>query len=89
MASTYPEIKPIKLKEFETKQSSYNHCAQLPTRSIIAAPSGAGKTVLITNLILDIYRGCFSRIYIFSPSTSVDYSWKPVKDYIKDVLKVK
>ena len=38
-------------------------------------------------MILDIYRDCFSRIYIFSPSINVDYqTWEPVKKYIeKDI----
>jgi type IV secretory pathway VirB4 component len=40
---------------------------------ILLAPSGSGKTVLLSNLILNIYRGCFERIYIFSPSIDLDY----------------
>ena len=39
-------------------------------------------------MILDIYRGSFSRIYIFSPSIDVDSTWVPVKKYIKDEMKV-
>ena len=39
-------------------------------------------------MILDIYRGCFSRIYIFSPSIHVDYTWLPVKEYISKKMKV-
>ena len=34
-------------------------------------------------MILDIYRGSFDQIYIFSPSVYVDDTiWKPVRDYI-------
>jgi hypothetical protein len=40
-------------------------------------------------MILDIYRDCFSRIYIFSPSIDVDASWVPVKHYIEHDMKVK
>jgi hypothetical protein len=54
---------------------------------MILAPSGGGKTVLLQNMILDIYRGCFSRIYIFSPSIDVDMTWNPVKDYLANELK--
>ena len=79
-----PEIKPIKVTEYETKQSKYGVAGKLPIRSIVLGPSGSGKTVLLTNLILDVYKGCFSRIYIFSPSIDVDATWRPVKDYIKD-----
>lgn len=85
---TTPNIKPIKVKEYESKQSKYNHCAKLPMRACILGPSGSGKTILLQNMILDIYRGCFERIYIFSPSINVDQTWAPVKKYIKDELKV-
>ena len=83
-----PQVKPIKLKEFETKQSKYPMVGKLPTRAILCGPSGAGKGVLLSNMILDIYRDCFSRIYIFSPSINVDYTWKPVKEYIEKGMKV-
>ena len=61
-----PKIEPIKVTEYETKQSKYSHCGRLPIRSIVLGPSGSGKTVLLTNLILDVYKGCFSRIYILA-----------------------
>ena len=51
---------------------------------MLVAPPGASKTVLITNMILDIYKGCFSRTYIWTPSIYVDNAWEPVKYYIKD-----
>ena len=54
---------------------------------MLVGPSGSGKTVLLTNLTLDIYKGCFSRIYIWSPSIEVDNAWNPVKDYIRDHIK--
>jgi hypothetical protein len=38
-------------------------------------------------MILDIYRNCFERIYIFSPSIDIDHTWKPVKDYIQKEIK--
>ena len=38
-------------------------------------------------MTLDIYRNCFSRVYIFSPSINVDATWVPVKDYLKKTLK--
>ena len=81
-------ITPIQLKEYNCKQSNYNDVVpKLPMRSMLVAPSGAGKTVLLTNMILDIYRDCFSRVYIWSPSINVDSTWKPVKDYIRDHIK--
>ena len=77
-----PKIQPIRTQEFESKQSRYAHSAKLPTRSLVLAPSGGGKTALLQNMILDIYRDCFSRIYIFSPSIDVDMTWEPVKEYL-------
>ena len=83
-----PKITPVQLKEYNGKQSKYSDVApKLPMRSMLVAPSGAGKTVLLINMILDIYRDCFSRIYVWSPSINVDSTWKPVKDYIRDHIK--
>ena len=74
-----PKIEPIKVLEFQVKQSKYEMVGKLLTRAIICAPSGGGKTVLLSNLILDVYRGCFSRVYIFSPSIDIDYTWARMK----------
>ena len=63
--ASHPIIKPIKTKEFKSKQSQYEHCAKLPMRALVLGPSGSGKTVLLQNMILDIYRDCFCRIYIY------------------------
>ena len=82
MSNEVPDIKPIKLREYETKQSKYVMVPQVPFRSIVLGPSGSGKTILLQNMILDIYKDCFSRIYIFSPSIEVDSTWLPVKQYI-------
>ena len=78
MSDNIPQIKPIKVTEYETKQSKYEMVPNLPVRSIILGPSGSGKTILLQNMVLDIYRDCFSRIYIFSPSINVDSTWIPV-----------
>ena len=41
-------------------------------------------------MILDIYKGLFQRIYIFSPSIDVDFqTWQPVKTRIEKDLKIK
>ena len=82
-----PVIAPIKHKEYECRQSKYDHVPKLAMRSMILSPSGGGKTVLLQNMILDIYRGCFNRIYIFSPSIDIDHTWQPVKDYIAKEIK--
>ena len=35
----------------------------------------------VYNLIENIYRDCFERVYIISPSISVDDSWKSTKTF--------
>jgi hypothetical protein len=82
-------IKPIKLQEYTCKQSKHDIVPKLPLRGILLAPSGSGKTVLLSNLILNVYRDCFERIYIFSTSVAVDMTWLAVKDYQEKIMKVK
>ena len=89
MTDKAPVIKPIKIKEFEFKQSKYKQCGALPVRSILLGPSGSGKGVLLQNMILDIYKKCFERIYIFSPSINVDHTWLPVKKHISETINKK
>ena len=80
------KVEPIQVKEYEVKQSKYKQCGKLPIRSVILGPSGSGKTILLQNLILKVYRGCFERIYVFSPSIMVDATWEPVKQYIEEEM---
>ena len=85
-----PIIKPIKTKEYEVLESKYKQVGKLPFRTIVLGSSNSGKTSLLQNMIIDIYKGLFERIFIFSPSIEVDYqTWKPVKDYIENDLKLK
>ena len=84
------EIKPAaNQKQFQVKQSKYKLlCENLPTRALLCAPSGSGKTVLLQQMIMNLYDRCFSRIFIFSPSVNHDSVWEPVKDYIENTLDV-
>ena len=84
-----PIIKPINITEYEFKQPKYEHVLKLPFRSIIVASSTGGKTVLVQNLILNVYRNSFAaRIFIFSPSVHNDPTFTEVKKYIRDELHV-
>ena len=56
------QIEPIKLKEFEVKQSKFGVAPKIPFRSVILGPSGSGKKILLQNMILNIYQNCFSII---------------------------
>ena len=82
-----PIIKPINITEYEFKQPQYEHVPKLPFKSIIVASLTGGKTVLVQNLILNVYRNSFARIFIFSPSVHNDPTFT-VKKYIRDELHV-
>ena len=83
-----PIIKPINITDYDFKQSKYEHVPKLPFRSIVVASSTGGETVLIQDLILNVYRDCFARIFICSPSVHNDPTFVEVKKYQKDNMKV-
>ena len=62
-----PNSKPIQLKEHTCTQGHYGDIVpKLPmgSGSMLVGPSGSGKTVLLTSMVLDIYKGCF-REFVF------------------------
>ena len=79
----------ISVKSFTCKQSKHSTVPDLPLRGAILAPSGSGKAVILANLIMKIYRGCFERTYIFSPRVNVDQTWEAVEKYQADLMKVR
>ena len=86
--SDIPVVTPYKTKEYTFTQSNYDIAPRIPFSMVITGQSGSGKTVLLSNLILNIHRGCFSRIFIWSSSIDLDPVWTPVKDYVEKRLKV-
>ena len=84
-----PDVKPLQgIPKHSTLQSPTEILPRLPARLIVAGPSGAGKGNLICSLLLDsvFFRGCFSKIYYFSPSSTVDPALIPLKKYCEEVL---
>ena len=86
-------VTPAKTDHYSFAQSRHEQLPEIPFRAIIAAPSGAGKTVLLQSMILDLYKtkggkSPFERIYIWSPSVHVDPAWRPVKEMIREKLGV-
>lgn len=77
-----PNIVPIAVKQYEVKQSKYEQVPRLPCRSIFLGASASGKRILVQNLILDIHRDCFERVYVFSPGIFVDHTNKAITDYL-------
>ena len=60
-----PSLKPIELKEHTCKQGNYGDIVpKLPMRSMLVGPSGSGKTVLLTSMILGIYKLFFTNLYL-------------------------
>ena len=57
---------------WECKQSRHGHLPKLPARGIFLAPSQQFKTTAMVDLILRHYRGCYERIFVFSPSVDID-----------------
>ena len=83
------EVKPSKgIPQYHVSQSRSDILPKLPARVIVASPSGGGKTVLITQLLLDpnFYRGKFEKIYYFSASATVDSNLLPLKAYCEEHL---
>jgi hypothetical protein len=83
------KITSISVKTFTCEQSKHGGVPNLPLGGVILAPSGSGKTALLANLSLKVYRGCFERIYVFSPSVNVDQTWEAVHKYQAVVMKVR
>ena len=89
MKNNVPTIEPINVRQFEFKQSKHEMADKLPFRSIVVSASQGGKGILIQNLVLKIYHGCFERIYIVSPTAHIDEAYREVIKYIeKKELKV-
>ena len=88
MPNTLTEINAIKTKDYEIKKSKLEIADQPAFRSIVLAPSNSGKTTLLCHLILHVYKICFSRICIFSPSINSDDAWLPVKKYVRNEFNI-
>ena len=72
--------------EYSFDQSHHEHVPSLPTRMLIVAPSGAGKTVLLASLVQDIFvtkggKSVFSRIFVRSPTVNLDSTRRSVKNF--------
>ena len=74
--------------EYTCKQPKDSVVPRLPMTGVLLGPSKSGKSTALVSMILEQYRGCFERIYIASASINVDDSWKPVKKYIEETMKV-
>ena len=53
-------------------------------RWIAAGPIDSGKGWVFVNIILKLFRHCFSRAYIFSPTAVLDKTWDPVRKHLQE-----
>jgi hypothetical protein len=67
---------PLRLSTAAGK-SKHEHVPKVPLRMIVLAPNGPGTPVLLSNLTLNIDRGCFECIVVFNPSIDIDKTWEP------------
>ena len=79
------DIQPPKVPTFPhcSPKTENPAIAPLPTSALALAPTGTGKSVLLSSLLThkDLYRNCFSRIYIFSANMFADRVWDDVKSF--------
>ena len=81
-------IKQHPTPQWDTLQGEHEHLPPVPLRGLLLGPSGSGKTLALVDMLIRLYKGCWARIYVFSPSVDVDSAWLPVKKYVEEVLKV-
>ena len=65
MMDAVPNIKPIKTKQYDVPESRYKQAGKLPFRSIALGPSSSGKSILVQNMIIDIYIFFYLNEYIY------------------------
>ena len=85
------EVGPVKQKvsEIRFKQSKSDILPKLPMRAMFLGNSGNGKTSLIVNLITDerFYGNkAFSKVLWFSPTSLLDDTLTPVREYVEKNL---
>lgn len=54
----------------------------LPSSWIFSGPTCSGKSQAWLSLILRVYKGCWDRVYVFSPSIYVDDSYVELRKYL-------
>ena len=87
MPTDVPQFNPGKTPKWTVKQSRFKHCNTfLPVRSLVCGPSGSGKGVFLTSSMLDMWRGCFQKIYVMSPTAFIDSQWSELRKYMADHL---
>ena len=84
------QIKVHPHDQWTTRGSPFGEAVLAPTpcRYLIVGPSGSGKSVLLVDFLVRLYKHAFQRVYVFSPSVHIDSAWKPVFKYVEKTLGV-
>lgn len=82
MSNETPIVQPVTVEEFTSKRSKYKMVGTLPASAGMIGPSGSGETMLLQSLLSNIYAGSIERLFNFSHSIVVNYSWAPVEDFV-------
>ena len=80
------KVTPLPHAERHYKCSSYKAMPKVPFRMMLTGRSGSGKTVTISSMVLDHYRGCFESIYIFSSTADLDPTFQAIATYAQEEL---
>ena len=83
-----PAIQVHQAPSFGAKPGHFAHLPNPPLRFGFIGVSQSGKGVAMLDLLLRHYRGCFARIYLFSPTALLDKSWEPLKRYVEGEMGV-
>ena len=89
--SSIPDMGAVKIPAYSCRQSRFPFAPQLPCLGIAQASSMGGKTNLLVKLLTEVWihedgKSCFERIYVFSPSVTIDPVWAPVRDLIENQI---
>ena len=80
------KVTPLPHAERHYKGSRFKAMPKVPFRMMLTGRSGSGKTVTISSMVLDHYRGCFESIYIFSSTADLDPTFKAIATYAQEEL---
>ena len=80
------KVTPLPHAERHYKLGRYEAMPKVSFRMLLTGRSGSGKTVTISSLILDHYRGCFENMYIFSSTAHLDPTFQAIARYGQEEL---
>jgi hypothetical protein len=85
MVKGSPQIQLHPGPTFEATKGHFSHLGvpDPPLRIGFIGSSGSGKGVAMLDLLLRHYRGVFARIYLYSPSASIDKGWNALRNYVE------